>query len=151
MVLWATLAACDGPARPPGAGATPAPANTGAAAPKTEAAAPAQGPAKEGEERRYTGVLRYTEVPAVKSVEAYMGREYTLETSSDGPLNLKASAAVSGEQLRALDGKTITVRARYHPERLPPPDVQAPMGPDGPMPWPAYHEVLELVSGPPAP
>lgn len=153
VVLWAMLAACDGPARPPSAEAQPVPATpqAGAETPKAEVAAPAAGPAKAGEERRYTGVLRYTEIKPVKSVESYMGREYSLETTSDGPLNVKASAAVSDEQLRALDGKTITVRARYHPEELPPNDVQAPMGADGPMPWPAYYEVLELVSDPPKP
>ena len=35
---------------------------------------PGAGPVKEGEERRYTGVLHYTEIPPVKSVEAFMGR-----------------------------------------------------------------------------
>lgn len=146
--LWAMLAACDGPARPPSAEAQPAAATPKVeATPKAEATAPAEGPAKEGEERRFTGVLRYTEIKPVKSVESYLGREYTLTTSGDGALNIKASAAVSDEQLRALDGKTITVRGRYHPEKLPPNDVQAPMGSDGPMPWPAYYEVLELVPG----
>lgn len=145
VVLVGTLAACDGPARPPGGEAPP---RTEAAPAKAEPQAPAPGPAaaaKEGEERRFTGVLRYTEIKPVKSVEAFEGREYSLETSSDGPLNVKASATVSDEQLRALDGKTITVRARFHPEKLPPNDVQAPMGMNGPMPWPAYYEVLELV------
>ena len=148
VVCLVTLAACDGPAHPPSAGAQPA-----AATGKAEVAAPAQSPAtvKEGEERRFTGVLRYTEIKPVKSVESFLGREYSLETTSDGPLNVKASAAVSDEQLRALDGATITVRGRYHPEKLPPNDVQAPMGADGVMPWPAYYEVLEVVSGPPRP
>lgn len=150
MVLWATLAACDGPARSPGGEPTPVAAKS-EPAPRPEAATPAPGPAKEGEERRFTGVLRYTEIPPVKSVEAFMGREYTLALAGAESLNLKASATVSDEQLRALDGKTITVRARYHPEKSPPPDVQAPMGPDGPMAWPAYYEVLELVPGPPGP
>jgi hypothetical protein len=147
VVVLVTLA-CDGPARPPSAGAQPA-----AAPAKAEVAAPAEAPAavKEGEERRFTGVLRYTEIKPVKSVESYLGREYSLETTSDGPLNVKASEAVSDEQLRALDGATITVRGRYHPEKLPPNDVQAPMGADGVMPWPAYYEVLEVVSGPPRP
>lgn len=150
MVLWATLAACDGPARAPGGEPTPVAAKS-EPAPKAEAATPAAGPVKEGEERRYTGVLHYTEIPPVKSVEAFMGREFTLAIAGAESLNLKASAAVTDEQLRALDGATITVRARYHPEKQPPPDVQAPMGADGPMAWPAYHEVLELVPGPPKP
>ena len=98
------------------------------------------------------GVLKYTELPKTKSVEAYMGREFSLATGGDGPLNVKASATVSEEQLRALDGATITVRARYHPESKPTHGESAPMGPDGTvMAWPSYFEVLEVMSGPPKP
>lgn len=145
VVLLMPLAGCGGPAQseaaPPAAAATPA-----------GVVAPAPGPAPEdGEERRFTGVLHYTEIKPIKSVESYMGREFSLDTKGDGQLNIKASAAVSGEQLRALDGATITIRGRYHPEKSPPNDVQAPMGADGPMPWPAYYEVIEVVSGPARP
>ena len=140
--MLTTLAACAGPARPPGGETTPA------ATPKADDAPPVAA-AKDGEERRFTGVLRYTEIKPVKSVESYMGREFTLETASDGAINLKASEVVTAEQLRALDGTKITVRGKFHPEEAPPNDVQAPMDADGPMPWPAYYEVLELVSGPP--
>ncbi|MBA3549650.1 MAG: hypothetical protein H0T76_24495, partial [Nannocystis sp.] len=118
MVL-VSLAGCAGPARtegePPPAAAAPSPGPAPAAATSAEAA-----PA-DGEERRYTGVLHYTELPKSKSVEAYMGREFSLDAGGDGSLNIKASAAVSEEQLRALDGATITVRARYHPASKPDP------------------------------
>lgn len=139
LILLTTLVACAGP---PGGETTPA------ATPKAGEAPPVAA-AKDGEERRFTGVLRYTEIKPVKSVDSYMGREFTLETANDGPINLKAGAAVSDEQLRALDGATITVRGKFHPEKAPPNDVQAPMGAEGPMPWPSYYEVIELVSGPP--
>jgi len=93
------------------------------------------------------------EAPPWRSFQVCVGIHfgYTLTTGGEGALNIKASAAVSDEQLRALDGDTNTVRGKYHPEKLPPNDVSAPMGSDGPMPWPAYYEVLELVPGAPNP
>lgn len=134
--------ACDGPARPPEVAA--------AEVARPEVARP-EVAASEAAELRLTGVLRYTELPRTKSVEAYMGREFTLVTGEEA-LNLKASAAVPAERLRALDGATITVRARFHPAAGPDPRESAPMGADGAaMMRPAYHEVLEVVSAPAGP
>ncbi len=148
--MLVVLAGCAGPARPEGE--PPAAAATQSPAPGAVAAVTPEVGATDGEERRYTGVLHYTELPKIRSIEAYMGREFSLATGGDGSLNIKASATVSAEQLRALDGATVTVRVRYRPESRPTHGESAPMGADGQvMAWPAYYEVLEVMSGPPKP
>ncbi len=148
LVVLVVLAGCAGPARTEGE--PPPAAATQSSAPAPAAATPAEAAPADGEERRYTGVLHYTELPKTKSVEAYMGREFSLDTRGHGQLNIKASATVAEEQLRALDGATVSVRVRYHPESKPTQGEPAPMGADHTaMAWPSYFEVLEIASDSP--
>lgn len=86
------------------------------------------------------GTLKYTEIAPRKSVEAYMGVEFTLVTS-DGEHVLKATDRVSREALVALDGKAVEVVGVLVKPRKPCPWEQYPTGMNGePLERPdAYH------------
>ncbi|MCU0655593.1 MAG: hypothetical protein MUF64_09965 [Polyangiaceae bacterium] len=92
------------------------------------------------------GRLQFRELPAVKSVQAYEGVEFSLQGEGGESLAL-TPAAVPRERLQALDGKQVELRVRRVEGAAPSPLEQAPLGPDGkPLRRPARHEVLEVVS-----
>ncbi|MEM7159040.1 MAG: hypothetical protein AAF799_39750 [Myxococcota bacterium] len=79
----------------------------------------------------HEGTLEYTPLPQTKSMEAYMGVEFTLHHADGEETVLGASEAVTHEALEAAAGKT--VRVGCIPQEATPPDPQesAPIGPDG--------------------
>lgn len=133
FLALATAPACSSTRSTPDA-ARAEPAEPAMAEPvRAEPAAPATEPADPSPmaaSLSYSGKLTYTELPATKSVEAYLGVEFTLTTAS-GPVVLDSSDNVSHDALIALDGKTIEVQCSPRRPRPPSPDESYPMGPDG--------------------
>lgn len=144
------VAACAGPSSPPVSDVAPtpttaAPASEATPGPATTPVAPvvASSP-RAGDSRQLQGVLRYTEIPQRKSVEAFRGEDLTLVADGES-WNLGATAQVTDEQLMALAGKRIEVTATYVPPVAPDPMAQAPMGPDGKtMDYPARWDVTAV-------
>ncbi len=108
-----------------------------------EAPAPTDPAAAPGE-ITVEGPLKYTELPRTKSVEAYMGVEFSVEVDGKRTV-LAASEKVSREQLLALDGKRVKLHCAQQPASTPNPMESAPMGPDGkPLQRPAECKVSWL-------
>ncbi|PRQ01187.1 hypothetical protein [Enhygromyxa salina] len=97
-----------------------------------------------------SGALTYTELPRTKSVEAYMGREFTLVDAAGTEHNLKPSDTVSHEQLVGRSGQTVEVTCTPFAEQQPNPHEQAPQGApgQGAMPRPAGCTVTALSPAP---
>jgi len=141
MLPLAFLGGCAGPTPtptpPPEAAPAPEPA------PAVEPTPASTAPPRAGESRVLRGVLRYTELPRHKSVEAFLGQDLTL--SADGESwNLGATEQVTQEQLVALDGQRIEVTATYVPPTAPDPNMQAPMDGDELMKHPARWDVTAV-------
>lgn len=80
--------------------------------------------------RRATGVLRHVPVDATrKSVAAYHGISWFLETTDGDRLSLIPTATVSAEALKRLVDTTVTVDLQWFPGKAPHPMEQAPMNP----------------------
>jgi len=98
------------------------------------------------------GTLKFNELPKTKSVEAYMGKEFTLTDAAGKEHNLKASETVSHDTLKSHDGKTIEVTCVPFEAKAPNPMEAAPMqvgGPKGtskPMKRPGGCRVTQVVS-----
>ncbi|KIG18723.1 hypothetical protein DB30_07738 [Enhygromyxa salina] len=125
------------------------PASDPAEDPAEDPPAPAQ-PAADPSTLTVTGTLTYTELPRTKSVEAYLGKEFTLVDAKGTEHNLKSSDTVSHEELVGRSGHTVTVTCTPYPERQPQPHEQAPMGApgQGTMPRPAGCTVTALATAP---
>ncbi len=136
LSLVVILGACAAPASTPAPAPAPASDSDSKVAPAPDPAAAPEA----GESRVLQGVLRYTEPPQSKSVEAFLNQSLVL-VEGEASWNLAASAAVPEEQLRELDGKRIEVTATYVPPRDPDPRESAPMDGDKPMQRPAKWEV----------
>lgn len=81
---------------------------------------------------------------ARKSVDAYLGKDFTLETEAGEELVLKPGA-VSEPALRAHAGKPARVVCRPLPDLAPDPMEQAPLGAEGkPLARPGGCAVDEL-------
>lgn len=108
-------------------------------APKSPAPAPP-------DVRTLEGTLIYAPLPPTRSVEAYMGVEYTLKTGDDVHV-LGASDAVPAEALRAQDGKRVRVQCTMVEAAAPSPTESYPVGPDGaPLLRPARCRVQTLTA-----
>lgn len=145
LLLAGWLAACHGTPTAPAPVGSSGPA-TSSVAPIAPVAAASPHPTSAPDATTLRGTLRFREIPPAKSVAAYDGIEFTLVTSS-GEVFPLTPGLVSREQLKALDGKAVTVRGRL---MQPPPASafeQAPVGPDGkPLPRSARHEVLAITA-----
>lgn len=114
--------------------ATPAPADK---PPATSTSAPAA--------TRLEGTLHFRELPPTRSVEAYMGVEFTLVDAAGVEHPLEPSASVSRDDLMARDGQRVAVTGAWR--QPPPPDPRSayPTGPDGaPLERPARLQVATL-------
>lgn len=99
------------------------------------------------------GTLKFTELPKTKSVEAYLGKEFTLTDAMGKAHNLKASDTVSRDTLKSHDGKVLEVTCVPFEAKAPNPMEAAPMegsGPKGgkskPMKRPGGCTVITIVS-----
>lgn len=110
---------------------------------RPDTVAPA-GPPQPGESRVLTGTLRYTEIPATKSVASFRSEDLTLVGDGGETWNLGGTAAVPDDKLIPLAGKRLEVTATYVPEAAPDPDVSAPMEGDQPMRYPARWDVTAV-------
>ncbi|MCA9515701.1 MAG: hypothetical protein KC635_12215 [Myxococcales bacterium] len=95
----------------------------------------------------YEGTLHYKELPATKSVEAYMGVDLTLDRGDDqAPLPLTGSDVWPHDRLVALDGKRVSLACVMKEATPPRPDEQYPTDMDGkPLQRPAKCAVLRVV------
>ena len=125
--LLLTLAACG---KPPGASPDQIP--------ELVAAAPAA--------QTLEGTLTYTAPTGAKSVESYLGAEFSLATAA-GPVVLGPSAAVPKDTLVALNGKPVTVTCVSRPQAPPDPYSSYPTGAGGqPMARPPVCEVTAVAA-----
>jgi len=123
------------PPRAPDAASNPAPVSEDAVLVPDAALAGA---------RELVGTLRYTPVAAVKSVEAYLGVEFQLETA-EGPVVLSASAQVPEHELIAQQGRAVALTCIPRAPVVPSPEESYPVEADGqPMKRPAKCEVVAL-------
>ncbi len=68
--------------------------------------------------------------PGAQSVEAYLGIEFFLEVDG-GRIDLRPTEAVPAEALAALAGRRVELTGATRPGVAPPPELAAPLGPDG--------------------
>ncbi len=146
LLVGGPVVACA-PAPTPSPASKPEPVAT-ADAPATptgrpDAVTPA-GPPQPGESRVLTGTLRYTEIPATKSVASFRSEDLTLVGDGGESWNLGGTQAVPDDKLIPLAGKRIEVTATYVPEAAPDPNASAPMDGDQPMPYPARWDVTAV-------
>jgi hypothetical protein len=139
MVLCVSATACGGgrAAAPEPGEARPA-GDAGQPRVAPSAPAPPEGP------RSFGGTLRYGPPSPVKSVEAYLAREFVVVGDGEELYVLPRDAATR-ERLIALDGKKVHVECVV--ERATPPDPLSsyPLGADGqamPRPNPCLIDVL---------
>ncbi len=134
-------------------GSTPSPASkpepvAKADAPATPTGRPdtvtPAGPPQPGESRVLTGTLRYTEIPATKSVASFRSEYLTLVGDGGETWNLGGTEAVPDDKLIPLAGKRLEVTATYVPEAAPDPNAQAPMDGDQTMRYPARWDVTAV-------
>ena len=81
-------------------------------------------------ERRLEGTLKYTPLPAAKSVEAYLGVEFTLDIGREKVV-LGASDTVPRERLEAAADTRVKVVCTLRPGRVPEPYEAYPVDMDG--------------------
>lgn len=141
-LLACATAAQDDDKLPVDAAATKTPAAT----PPAESEPAAEEPAADPGSITVTGTLTHTELPRTKSVEAYLGKEFTLVDAAGTEHNLKPSDTVSHEQLVERSGQAVEVTCAPFPEQQPPPHVSAPMADGGSMPYPAGCRVTALAA-----
>jgi hypothetical protein len=95
------------------------------------------------------GMLVYEPIPPVKSVRAYLGDAFRLQTPS-GELVLGPTEAVPEARLAAAAGKVVAVTCDLRPPVAPEPYESYPQGPDGrPLERPPVREV-RVLEVPPA-
>lgn len=94
-------------------------------------------------ERRLEGQLAYKPLPTEKSVEAYLGVEFTIDIGTEKVV-LGASDTVSRESLEAAAGKRATVVCTMRPGAVPRPEESYPMEGDQPMKRPDVCVVRSL-------
>jgi hypothetical protein len=136
LALFVFLAACSSNPAAPDAAQPARPTDT-----PPVSAAPASPPSAE---RRLEGQLAYTPLPQTKSVEAYLGVEFTLDTGTEKVV-LDDSDAVPRARLEAAAGKRATVVCKMRPGTVPDPNESYPMNPDGtPMKRPDVCVVSSL-------
>ncbi len=92
------------------------------------------------------GQLEYTELPRTKSVEAYMGVEFTLKGEGE-PLVLAASETVSHDSLVARHGERVRVECTPKKPTPPDPNSSYPTDMDGkPLERPTKCVVSKLTA-----
>lgn len=97
-----------------------------------------------GASRELEGTLRFQPLPESKSVEAYLGVEFTLETGGEVVV-LGPSERISREVLQAASGRRVKVSCTMREGAVPRPDESYPMEADGsPMKRPDVCVVLQL-------
>ncbi|MEZ4384128.1 MAG: hypothetical protein R3A79_22535 [Nannocystaceae bacterium] len=138
-------ACADGAGAPPDAPAAAAddgPASAAAEAPRSSPPEAAPGSAAITRE----GVLDYQELPRTKSVEAYMGVEFTLRGDGEETA-LAASEGVPREALVAHAGRRVRVTCTPREPTPADPRESAPTRPDGaPLERPAKCAVSALTA-----
>ncbi len=97
--------------------------------------------------RELRGTLRYKPLPQTKSLEAYHGIEFTLESGAE-VVALDTSDAVSHELLEALNGQFVVVTCTPRTMALPTPTEAYPVDPNGsPVPRAARCDVTAIARG----
>lgn len=97
-----------------------------------------------GATRELEGTLRFKPLPEGKSVEAYLGVEFTLEAGGEVVV-LGPSERVSREVLEAANGRRVKVSCAMREGAVPRPDESYPMEADGsPMKRPDVCVVQQL-------
>lgn len=97
-----------------------------------------------GATRELEGTLRFQPLPESKSVEAYLGIEFTLEAGGEVVV-LGSSERVSREVLQAASGRRVKVSCTMREGAVPSPDESYPMEADGsPMKRPDVCVVQSL-------
>lgn len=99
------------------------PADPASASPEADADAPAK-------VERMQGILHFRELPRTKSVAAYDGVEFFLETDGE-ERKLAPSEGLSREALLAFDGKRVEVEATWLAPEAPKGAGAHPVGADG--------------------
>jgi hypothetical protein len=90
------------------------------------------------------GLLVHDPIPPVKSVRAYLGDAFRLQTAA-GEVVLGPSAAVPAERLADAAGRVVSVLCDLRPPVPPGPHESFPQGPDGrPLERPPVCEVHAL-------
>lgn len=112
------------------------------AAPPTRDAREA--PLREGA-TRLAGRLTYRELPATRSVEAYLGVEFVLTDDAGREHVLAPSDAVPHDALARRDGQRVEVSGEWYVPQPPPPGSEYPIDADGqPLARPGRYRVLTL-------
>lgn len=98
--------------------------------PYTPEVAPVDAGVPTGTTRELEGTLRFQPLPEAKSVEAYLGVEFTLESGGEVVV-LGSSERVSREVLEAANGRRVKVSCTMREGTVPSPHESYPMEADG--------------------
>lgn len=135
--LW--LCACAAPSQAPAEVASPVPPMARPSSPGV-----ADTNAAPGAERHLEGLLTHTPIEDRKSVESYLGVEFSLDLGGEVVV-LGASDTVSREALAARKGQRVKVVCTMREGAVPRPDESYPMEADGsPMKRPPVCVVSAL-------